>query len=430
MIDKIKIYFIGDNLNSLISISLRILISLARFMLILFITTQYSFSILGEFSLIITTLVVMTFFIGFEIYLNTSRVLIKNKKHTFYYIKEHFYFIITSYIIISPLLLTFFILELIDYQYLIIVFLLLLFELISNEQYRLLIALKHPTIANIVLFTRSALWIYLFILLDFFGLNFNNPIQLLLNFWLISVSISIFIPIVYFKLYRTFKLSFKNIISWKRFLKYCKKSYILFLSSLVMVIFNTIDKFIIKMYETYSVLGIYTLYFSLSNIVFTFVLAGIISIKYPSLLESYTINNNQYYLNLKKFNIQIISTTLVISAMSIILLISYLSYIHDTEKYTLLIDNLSVYIFLLISFIIYTIHMKEHYDLYIKNKDNEILKSHLIMLIIYLLSLFPLIKLYSINGVALSHLIASVAIYLLKIYYRKKNNNGENNGNK
>lgn len=408
--------------TSLINIGLRGLISISKFILTLVLASNFDLSVLGEYSLVVNTILLATFILGFEVYQYTNRSIITEPKDQSRYIQQHFFYIFTVFLYISPLFYLFFLFGVLKMNYLIPLYILLLFEVISNEQYRLLIALKHPIFANIVLFIRTSLWIYLFLIFLQFDKIDGDPLLVIFELWATGAFISLLLPLIYCIIMH--KGSWVHVKKFPRFsliISYWKKSYVLFFASIAMLLLNVVDKFVVDLFVGKKMLGVYALFFSLSSVIFTFVMAGIISIAYPYLVEAYKTDQNRYRVELKQFSKRLLLSSSLMGLISIFVLVGYLYYnSQNTQKYNLFIEHLSAYILLWISFIVYTLHMKFHYELYAANKDAAIMKSNYLMLAIYVVTLIPFTYFYSIVGTACAHLIASITVLVLKRYCVKK----------
>lgn len=404
------------NLTAFFNSGLRGLISLSKFVLTLVIASKFDLSILGEYSLVVNAVLITIFIIGFEVYQYTSRSIIIEPKDQFQYIQKHFIYVVTAFLYISPLFYLFFHFGVLKTDYLIPLYILLFFELVSNEQYRLLIALKHPIFANLVLFIRTSIWIYLFLILLKLKFSLADPLLVIIKFWSIGAFISILIPLVYFiKIYKGSFGKIKDLPSFSLIVNYWKKCYVLFFASLVLMLINIVDKFVVDFYCEKTVLGVYSLYFSLTSMVFTFVLAGVISVTYPHLVESYQLGKSRYKREFRQFSKRLLISSLLMGLLSVIIFKAYLYFnAQEVEKLRLIYENMNAYVLLLISFIIYTLHMKFHYELYATKNDAAIMKANYVTFIIYLCILIPLTNAFAILGAAGAHLVASSSIFILK----------------
>jgi len=412
------------NLTAFFNSGLRGLISLSKFVLTLVIASKFDLSILGEYSLVVNAVLIAIFIIGFEVYQYTSRSIILNPKDQFQYIQKHFIFIATAFLYTSPLFYLFFHFGVLKMDYLIPLYILLLLELISNEQYRLLIALKRPIFANLVLFIRTSIWIYFFLILLKLKFSLTDPLLVIIKFWSIGALISILIPLVYLlKIHKGSLGKIKGLPRFSLIVDYWKQCYVLFFASIALMLINILDKFVIDYYCEKTVLGVYSLFFSLTSMVFTFVLAGVISVTYPYFIESYQLDKSRYKRELRQFSKRLLISSLLMGLLSVIIFKAYLYFnAQEVAKLSLIYENMSAYVILLISFIIYTLHMKFHYELYATKNDAAIMKANFVTFIIYLCILVPFTNAFAILGAAGAHLIASISIFILKKRFAKKYN--------
>jgi len=396
---------------------LRGLISLSKFLLTLVLASEFDLSVVGEYSVLFNAILIVTFLIGFDVYQYTSRTIINAESDRQESLIEHFSYVFNAYILIAPMFFLFFITGMIKQEFLLQLYFLLFVELLSNEVYRLLIALKHSVFANILLFIRSSLWVYLFIAVVYVkGVN-GSPIGNLIDLWLISALVSVAVPVMYFNMPVSIVRNWRKlkIFDFRLVFNKWRLSYKLFLSSFLLLLINTVDKFVVELMDNKENLGLYVLFFSLGSMIYTFVGAGVISVRYPDLVRKYNLDKLEFMKYRKKFMNELLIVSVLMAFISIGLFFGYTSYqSEDVEKYTFVMSNINVYLIMLLSFFVYTVHMGYHYELFAAKNDRSIFAANGFMFLVYILLLLPLTYYYSIMGAAVAHLMSSCAVFWMK----------------
>ena len=128
--------------------------------------SYFSINILGEFGLFYVSVILGLTVIGFEFFSYTSREYLQNDQvdHKYSVIKNHILFILINCIISLPIILL--LQELIPGigNYIYYFLLVLLFEIVSIESYKLLISESKILQAALSLFFRTGGWIIIYII--------------------------------------------------------------------------------------------------------------------------------------------------------------------------------------------------------------------------------------------------------------------------
>ena len=106
-------------------------------------------------------------------------------------IKDQFALFFYIYIIILPLLYFVGLFEFIGKTYILLFYLILIFDHISLELYRLLVVFSKPIQANINLFLRTGIWILVLISAWHYELNDLKNLKSVFYFWMIGSIISV-----------------------------------------------------------------------------------------------------------------------------------------------------------------------------------------------------------------------------------------------
>lgn len=389
---------------------------LAKFLLIIYIGKYLSVDELGEYGLFATTITIAIYFLGFDFYTyNTREILAKEENERLPLIRDQFIFHLLVYVIALPLLLTIFTLGIIKTEFIIYFYLILVFEHLSQELYRLYTTLKKPLFANFLLFMRTGLWVYAVISLWYFNIEGMMNLKTVLYGWTVGSFMSIIIGVVYLKKDYDFK-SLTEKIDWLWIKNGVKVSIPFFIGTLAYKVIEFSDRYMIDYYMTKADVGIYTFFSGIANTINIVVFTLVIMIYYPLLVEQYQNKNmDMFKKTLKVFSIKTITFS-IFSALGILLLIGFVLDFMGKVEFQ---NNIEVLWILIIANIILNISFIPHYVLYVAQQDITIRDATLIGASLNIVLNLMLIKNYGIVGAAISTLLSFLIILLIK--YRKAN---------
>lgn len=260
-------------------LALRGLTVLSKFLLIFVLTKKGSLSLQGEYTLILTTVSLVNLVLGFEIYNITNRQLAgKTLKHKdFYYLfANHFVSILVTYAFFSGLYFLFFS-TLIPTENLTLILIILIFDHLNIEIFRLLLALKKQYLAYVLNFIKQGLWAIIIACLFFFSIT-EVSLESTLLMWSVFSVLS-FILFLFFipkinnltKVKLELKFLFKNI----------RKAKWLIMCLIPYKVIELSDRYIIESYLGAEALGTYALIFQVLNavniIIYTIVITNVYS---------------------------------------------------------------------------------------------------------------------------------------------------------
>ena len=218
--------------TSFVNLFLRGLSLVSRFVLIVYIGKYLSTSELGVFGLFSTTVTLALLLLGLDFYTyNTREILCKSDSERLPLIRDQFVFHLLTYVVLLPLLLIVFYKNIIPYKFILFFYLILVFEHISQEFFRLFTCLSKTLFANFTLFIRTGLWVYLII--GFWIYSSGNHINLETVWvgWLLGAFASVIISVIYLR--RLHPESVSNVpINWSWIRKGIKVSIPFFIGTI------------------------------------------------------------------------------------------------------------------------------------------------------------------------------------------------------
>ena len=400
----------GDMKNSLINILLRGLAILGKFALILYIVKFLSLSDLGEYNLIATSVAILLFFIGFEFHAYAGRQYSLEKSNSnseiiYNQLFTHL-FIYVFLIPISYLFLT----EFVQLKYIFLVYMILVFDHLSQEISRAFVYIKKSIIYNLLFFLKNGGWVYGLI---FMNLVFDYQINLflILKYWLGGSLFSFFIGLIFLK--RKGLLS-KHRIDFNWIFKGLKVSFPFFIMSVSFRSIEYSDRFMIEHLLDYEKLGIYSFFFGISAIAGTFV-TNTIAIQYIPIFIEVKNKILDVRSNTKSFIRKIFLIYFILALGVYIFLPVLIKFLDKAE----LLDYTFLIWFMLINSVFMSLAVIPQNILYALNHDRVLLISAIIAAIVNLIINYITIPMIGLKGAILGTFLAYLIMITYRVFYLK-----------
>ena len=401
--------------KSLISLTLRFSTVAVKFFFLLYFTKELPTSDLGIYGLFVITVSLITYMIGLDFYNYAMRELLKSKQPLSLIANQSFLHIV-SYTLLIPLTLLIFGMDLLPRRLIWFFVILSISEHLSQEIHRILVTFTEPIKANIILFIRNGLWVFLIILISIGGYLYISLDNVLL-FWLCGSIISVLLGV--FFIYQVFQDvgQYRVQIDKKWILEGIKISMFFFGTSLLLKGIEFSDRYFIKYFYTDEVVGIYTFYFSISNVLNTFVVTGIFSLLAPLLIKAFQEGNYKLYeSHLRRLTIATIISILVISAC----IIFFLDYLLVLIKKDELLANKSLLYYLMAYNVVFLLGLIPQYELYVRRKDKLLFFLNLPAFLICIILNLLLVPKLGAHGAAISTLVSFLVLSGLKYFFAIK----------
>ena len=375
---------------------------------------------LGIYGLFHATIMIALYFIGFDFYaFNTRELIAGDIQKRLPLIRDQFIFHFFSYLIIFPLLISVFLYNIIPSTFIIWFYVILLLEHVSQELFRIFTAVSKSIFANFITFLKSGIWVYV---LWVFWLTDDHIFRSLEHIWIAwstGLAVSCIAGLIYL-----FKLNFGSIrnvpVNWQWIIKGIKISLPFFISTIAYKLIEFSNRYFIDFYLDKNLVGIYTFYNGIANLINIVIFTGIIMIIYPKLYEFYIKEQiEKFRIEVRKFTIFVSTGSIIMGILVIIFIGILLKLIGKEGIYT---EYLGTYYILVISNVILNLSLIPHYLMYIRGKDKMIMYITLTGAIINIILNFILIQTIGIEGAALSAAIALFIIMILKYIYRGDSN--------
>lgn len=393
------------------NIGLRGVTLLSKFVLLMYIARYLSLEELGVHGLLSVTIAISLYFLGADFYVYNTRELLAHKADDqVLLIRNQLVFHSIVYVIVLPLLLMVFLVQLIAWEYLAWFYALLVLEHLSQESTRLLITLSRPTIANVILFLRSGAWVYAVAAMGLWGAGARS-LQFIWMGWIVGIIVSLITAA-----YAMRKMPWRRLwdvgIDWV-WIKAGARIALPFLgASMAVTGIQYSDRYFVQYYLGDAMLGVYTFFANIANMVHVFVFTGVIMILYPRIISAFQNNDMvQYRLLMRRMGLGIAGGILLAVGAAAIGIGTAVTLVGKE----VFVEHLSIFWILITSASVLTISYLPHYALFVRRRDSQIIISSVITLIVALIANAILVPRYGLNGAAMATLSAMTTLALMKL---------------
>ena len=396
--------------TSITNLILRGLTLVSKFILLLFIARCLSPENLGIYGLVSVSITISLYFLGMDFYaFNSREIIAQSEDGCAPLIRDQLVFHGLVYLIILPLLIILFVFDFIAWQYIGWFYALLILEHLSQESNRLLITLSRPTMANIVLFLRSGIWVYAVVGTGYFYRD-TRTLQFIWLMWCLGGILCVLMTIFTLR-NLNWKKTFNLSVDWQWLKRGFLKSMPFFGSTVAILGVQYADRFFIQNYHGEAMVGVYTFYANISNVLQTFIFTGVIAILYPKIIDAFQKRKyDEYKALMRKMSVGIIGGVVIFSGIAIVSIVPLLKLVNKT----IYNDYLTVFWILLAKISILVICSIPHYGLFVRHKDRQIFISTLVAVIFTITLDFILVPKYGVQGAAISCLVGYIVLFLLK----------------
>lgn len=393
-----------------ISVSLRVLTLASKFVLLMYLVRYFAVEAVGVYGLIAVTISISLYFLGVDFYVfSTREVLSQSSKRLPVLVRDQAVLHGIAYVIVLPILLCVFAANLIGWTYAIWFYGILVLEHLSQESYRLLVAISRPARANLILFLRSGAWIYAVVGLGMVSSDFRI-LSVVWVGWLTGALASIIIAAYSLRDY-PWKFALSENVDWSWIRSGIKVAIPYLVASLCLMSVQFADRYAISYFKGEAQLGIYTFYAQIANTVQLLITTGVTSLIYPKMVSAYQKWDHDTFAALfKKLTWGVIAGTitlcLIISA-AIPFVLRVLDRPHVAEYQPVLW-------LLLIGNGLLTLSHIPHYSLYAQGKDRSVVYSTVIACLFSVGLNCLLVPIYGLYGAALGTGIGSGSLLVCK----------------
>ena len=400
----------------MINLALRGITLGSKFLLSIYLVKFLSLEANGEYGIFVATISMLTYVLGLDFYsFNNREILQENSLESGKKIKSQFFLFTLVYLLVLPLLYVFGLFDFIGEKYIFLFYLILIFDHISIELYRLLVVFSKPIQANMNLFLRTGIWILVLIFAWHYDFKDLKNLKSVFNLWLVGSFLSVVYSIFSISTVGV-KIPWKEKMETKWILKGLRIALPFFIATLSYKIIQFADRYMVEFYLGTKQTGIYYFFSNISMLIETFVQTTVVMIYSPKLIASLK-REKPFQIDIfKNFSKEIIIYSVVAVASVCAIIYPLLHVVEKTELFL----SISVFFVMVITRFIFNISLIYHFKLYVGKKDRVIMTSTLVAVLFNISLNFILIPLYGLMGGALATLISIFVMMSFKLFYAKK----------
>ncbi|WP_368873149.1 oligosaccharide flippase family protein [Shewanella algae] len=364
----------------------------------------------ADYVLIASTVLFVTFFLGFEFHTYSTRELIKTKNYDFILSnKIKLFFIVYVILLFLFWFYKFFGGGEVSYLVLFII----IIEHFLQEAERLLVALQKQLCATIVLMFRSGFWCYAIGFVYLIGDDIS--LGKVISFWLTGDVLGL---ILVFSLLKVsgFKISVSYDLSW--LIRGIKVSVPFLFSALFMRLFFILDRYFISWFDSKENVAIYGFFINFANLLLI-VSGPLISVfLYPKLISFYS---NADFVSFRKTVGKFYIQMCFFSLLCILFVCLLTSPVLEIIGKNYLHSGVDVLYLQFAALFFYNLSVVPHYILYSFNFDKVIFYISLLSVSIFLFCIGILHNfLGMLHTVSFAMIISFLFMFLSKYYWSKK----------
>lgn len=384
---------------------------LGRFALIMFLAKFLPKAELGKFGVFVATVLICVLVASFDFNKYMYREYIANDVDVRPKILgSHLKVIGALYLLSVPLLYFIFSSGLIASDYVFHFYALLFLVLVSLELERFLVLLGNQLQSSIVFFIQTSLWVFFVVPIVYFFPAYRSLDFVYLS-WLAGAGISILVA-WWFLWANKIILSFDGMgAEWIR--SGLKKSAIFLLSSIMLKLLLTIDRYAMEYYSTPEVVGVYVFYVSITMGVFNFLEPAVFSFIYPKLLQFHQDSNRTAFAETHKELIYSTVVGVVLLSLGLSYLVPAVINVLDLQSYAHNLDSLWLVI---LASALYMLGFIPHYILYSRGEFHWLSYANAAALLAFFIAVYLLSIHSTISLVASSLAVAFTVAGAVKVY--------------
>lgn len=401
MIKSISLFF---------ALGLRATTVLGKFLLLFFLAKFLPVKDVGLYGIFITTIILTVQAVGLDFYAYNTRELLKVKPFKqVVYIRDQWLVYLSSYALFFPLLLLVFVFHILPWELVGWFYIILLFEHNAQEIDRLLVTLKKPVAANIVLFFRSGLWgLILCGLVFFMKLSLSSLTPIWIS-WIFGDIFALSLGVFFLR-----KMPWKNIWNQKIDMNWISiglKIAIVFLcGTLSYQILLYLNRYILQFFLGLHAAGVFIFFASILGVIVTFAQAGVYNFIIPNVIIKFHKNPESLSAEILKMY-RIIVCYLFVASTFAVVGIHIVLHIMGNPLYT---NHIDLFYWLLLGINLSVLAQVPNYGLYISYHEKMILKISLVVLAFSIITNIILISYYGLRGAAFAGVVTMLFVWVLK----------------
>jgi len=372
-----------------------------------------SLDTLGLYNIVSVTVAWSVYVLGFEFYSFSLRQIVGEDDRTISgFVFNQLVFHLFGFVLLaglSPMLVAFgFIPSDLLFYFVIIT----LFDQLSQECYRICIALGRPQFANLLHFIKSGLWVYPLLVLAFFEIEVT--IHFILMAWLVGTLAAFVIGVIKLAMLNVLQLKIANLdIAWIR--RGILVAFPFLVISAAQLTMDFSDRYLIDYFLGKSDVGVYSFFYGIANVPTTLITSVLVAGYYPKVINAYKFQDKigQRHALIRKFLWQSIGLAISVCAIVISLIHVLLDFVEKRP----LIDQINVFYLMLGQVILFSIQVVVQTILYARHEDRFLLVSAVAGALLNILLNIFLIPNFGIIGAVISTILSMGLMLGLRLFF-------------
>lgn len=390
-----------------LNVALRAATLASKFVLVLLIARYLTPGEFGVYGLVTVTVTLSLNVIGFDFYVFSSReMLARPDTDRAAMVRDQLVFHACMYVFALPLLLSVFFLHLIPWSVLLWFYALVVLEHLSQEAYRVLITFSRPIAANALLFLRSGAWIYAVGALMWWSRGARR-LEWIWGGWVLGVGASLVLA-AWFLRSLDWKEAAGRPVDWPWIRAGLVRGGSFLLATFAMKGIETIDRYLLKAFRDEAAVGVYSLYFSIANVVYVFVFAGVVSSFHPLLLKEQQADERRA--QLRRFALWLTLSTVAV-AVAVAAGFDVVLWLVDKPAYA---QDVAAFYVLVGSACLLTLNTVPHYALYARHRDRALIVATVLAFAVTVAAHLLLVPSMGILGSAVATAVGTGALLVFK----------------
>lgn len=370
-------YRVAEIRHRLVNVGLRVTSLGSALILVLVMSATFPPSVVGIYGLFTATLSYFVLLVGLDFYTFSQRELAHAVlSNRWLILREHCIAAIFGYVLAIPMIGMVFSTETLPSDFLVVFLPLLLSEHLAQELQRVLVVLRRPLSASVVLFLRTGGWI-----LPAIGLLILREPQLtllhLLLMWLAGSLVAVMTAAIL--LNPLVDVDSVGPVSWRRLLRGLRTGLVFFVATLCFRLLLTADRYAFEWIAGTELLGAYVVFASIAMGIVNVLDPALFTFALPDILQA----GRKSTWQLRRLVLRTAGQASLLCGLLTVVIVFLVPLGLQFSKEPIYLENLELLWLLLAAATIYGIGMAFHYGLYSQHGERHILLAHVLGVVIF-----------------------------------------------
>lgn len=313
-----------------------------------------------------------------------------------------------TYLLVLPLLTMLFAGGLLPWHLAGLFYAVLVLEHMGQEAYRILVMMEKTLLAGWVLFLRLGAWAMIFSIAMALNEEFRN-LEMLLVSWCIGAFLSVFFAIG--PIIKNSRSSQETPLENDWLVSGLKVAIPFLIGTLCLRGVVTIDRYLVEIFNSREVLGVYVFFAGMAAALPAFLEAGVFSFLSPKLIGASRVGDGNLF---KNIFIKILKDTLTVSVPFILLGVLSASLIVLFLPNQIYADNVVIFYLCLSAQIPLSLSMVYHFALYARRHDRSIIQSHVVSFAVFIAAALLMSNVWPLGAVPIALIVANATLLTTK----------------